>query len=239
MTPKLPEGELIYAVGDVHGRSDLLSELLRKIEADAARRGATKKTLVFLGDYVDRGPDSHGVIEMLLNELPQGFETHFLKGNHEALLLDFLADPAVLGHWRMNGGEATMASYGVDIDRLAGFGASPQSWHDAFATALPPAHLDFFKGLALQVSAGDYLFVHAGVRPGVPLEAQEESDLIWIREPFLNSAAPYGKVVVHGHTPVREAVIRPNRIGVDTGAVFTGRLTALRLSDGDQDFLQT
>jgi serine/threonine protein phosphatase 1 len=239
VTPKLPEGELLYAVGDIHGKSDLLAMLLRQIEADAADREAVKKTLVFLGDYVDRGPDSRGVIEILLNGLPAGFEAHFLKGNHEALLLDFLDGKVPLEHWLLNGGDATMASYGVDIGRLDAAGAPPEMWRKAFAAVLPDAHLDFFRRLRLQIPVGDYLFVHAGVRPGVPLEAQREVDLIWIRGEFLSAAEPFGKVVVHGHTPVGEPVVLPNRIGIDTGAVFTGRLTALRLENGKQGFLET
>lgn len=239
MIPKLPEGELLYAVGDIHGRADLLSDLLLKIEADAAGRRAAKKTLVFLGDYVDRGPDSRGVVELLLKSLPKDFDVYFLKGNHEALLLDFLADTGRLDHWRRNGGEAALASYGVDVDRLNAVKASPEAWREAFTAVLPEAHLSFFKALRLQVSAGDYLFVHAGVRPGVPLDAQDETDLIWIRDDFLNCAEPLGKVVVHGHTPVRKPAVRANRIGIDTGAVFSGRLTALRLQNGERGFLRT
>jgi diadenosine tetraphosphatase ApaH/serine/threonine PP2A family protein phosphatase len=239
VTPKLPEGELLYAVGDVHGRADLLSNLLAQIEADAEGRAAGAKTLVFLGDYVDRGPDSRGVIELLRTGLPDGFNAHFLKGNHEALLLDFLADPDALDHWRMNGGEATLASYGVEVDLFNGTGAPPEMWRDAFAAALPEAHLDFLENLKLQTGDGDYLFVHAGIRPGVPIEAQAEDDLIWIRDEFLNSDEAFGKVVVHGHSPAFAPVVRPNRIGIDTGAVFSGRLTALRLEDGEQGFLQT
>jgi len=239
VTAKLPEGELLYAVGDIHGRPDLLGSLLREIEADAVDRKAAKKTLVFLGDYVDRGPDSFGVIEMLLNGLPEGFDADFLKGNHEALLLDFLDGKGQLDHWLLNGGGATMASYGVDIGGLDAAGAPPEMWRQAFAAALPEAHLDFFRRLRLTVPVGDYLFVHAGVRPGVPLEAQREDDLIWIRDEFLSATEPFDKIVVHGHTPVREPVVLPNRIGVDTGAVFTGRLTALRLQDGELGFLET
>jgi serine/threonine protein phosphatase 1 len=237
--PTLPEGLLLYAVGDIHGRLDLLESLLGLIERDATSRQADQRILVFVGDYIDRGPDSRGVVERLISDPPQGFEAHFLKGNHEAILLDFLEDAWRLDHWLMNGGDATMRSYGVDTERLAHGGAAPEAWREAFAEALPATHLRFFRELQLSVSFGDYLFVHAGVRPGVPLAAQSEADLIWIRGPFLSHADPFDKIVVHGHTPEPEPVARQNRIGIDTGAVFTGRLTALRLEGGAREFLQT
>jgi serine/threonine protein phosphatase 1 len=235
----VPEGELIYAVGDIHGRSDLLAKLLLQIEADAATRRSAKKRLVFLGDYVDRGPDSRGVVDLLLHRIPVDFSARFLKGNHEALLLAFLADAERLDLWRLNGGAATMASYGVDVDKLETTHAPPEAWREAFESGLPMEHLDFFRYLELQIPAADYLFVHAGVRPTVPLDAQREADLIWIRDEFLESSEPFGKIVVHGHTPEREPVVRSNRIGIDTGAVFSGRLTALRLQDGERGFLAT
>jgi serine/threonine protein phosphatase 1 len=237
--PALPQGHLLYAVGDIHGRLDLLQSMLDLIESDASNHAAERRVLVFLGDYVDRGPDSRGVVERLIGGAPQGFEAHFLKGNHEAILLDFLAEAWRLDHWLLNGGEATMRSYGIDTERLARIGAPAEVWRQAFAEALPGAHLRFFKNLQLSVSFGDYLFVHAGVRPGIPLNAQSEADLVWIRGPFLNHAEPFGKIVVHGHTPETEPVIRANRIGIDTGAVFSGRLTALKLQNGARDFLQT
>ena len=239
MTPTLPPGELLYAIGDIHGRADLLENLLRRIEEDARTDRAGKKTLAFLGDYVDRGPDSCGVVEMLIADLPQGFAAHFLKGNHEALLLGFLDDPLTLDHWLLNGGAETMASYGVDIGGLDRLNASPQAWRDAFAAVLPETHLGFFKDLELSLAVGDYLFVHAGVRPDVPLDAQVEADLIWIRAPFLDWPEPFGKMVVHGHTPGRVPVTRANRIGIDTGACFTDQLTALRLEGDRRGFLQT
>ncbi|MGH6866036.1 MAG: metallophosphoesterase family protein [Methyloceanibacter sp.] len=240
VTPALPKGRLLYAVGDIHGRADLLDELLHKIEADAAKSGGTwTRTLVFLGDYVDRGPGSREVIEILLGGLPRGFDAHFLKGNHEAILLDLLADPSRLGHWLINGGDKTLASYGVDCSSLGLRAAEPEAWREAFAAALPDSHLRFLENLELSVACGDYLFVHAGVRPGIPLDRQDESDLVWIRYDFLDHTESFGKVVVHGHTPVSEPTIRPNRIGLDTGAFFSDRLTALRLQDGSQRFLQT
>lgn len=239
MTPALPQGQLVYAVGDIHGRSDLLGRLLRRIEDDARQRRAEKRTLIFVGDYIDRGPNSREVVESLLTAPPPGFAVHFLKGNHEALLLGFLDDAWNLDAWLMNGGDATMSSYGVDVAGFARSEADPEAWRAAFAEALPATHLEFFKRLKLSVSLGDYLFVHAGVRPGVPLEAQTESDLVWIREPFLSWNEPFGRTVVHGHTPEAEPVIRPNRIGIDTGACFTDRLTALRLEGSARDFLQS
>jgi serine/threonine protein phosphatase 1 len=238
--PALPEGLLLYAVGDIHGRLDLLRSLLQQIEADAcAHAEARRRTLIFLGDYVDRGPDSRGVVADLIQSPPKDFEVHFLKGNHEAILLDFLEDAWHLEHWLVNGGQATMESYGVDTQSLAQRGAHPDTWRRDFAEALPESHLHFFRSLKLSVTFGDYLFVHAGVRPGVPLAGQSEADLVWIRGPFLDHAGPFGKIVVHGHTPVQLPVIRPNRIGIDTGAVFSDRLTALRLQGGAREFLHT
>lgn len=229
----MPQGQLIYAIGDIHGRSDLLALLLDKVTADAAQsRDAKWRTLVFLGDYIDRGDDSRRVVDMVLGELPQGFDAHFLKGNHEAILLDFLDDPSFLAQWLANGADATFRSYGMDLEELIRKGATPEAWRRAFLASLPEAHRDFFETLELAVVFGDYLFVHAGVRPGVPLEAQDPHDMVWIRAPFLQSDEDFGKIVVHGHTPAREPVIRANRIGIDTGAVFTDRLTALKLEDG-------
>ena len=235
----MPQGQLIYAIGDIHGRSDLLALLLDKIVTDAAQsKDAVRRTLVFLGDYVDRGHDSRGVVDMLLGGLAKGFETHFLKGNHEEIMLDFLRDPSALGHWLANGADATFRSYGMDVTELIRKGAAPEAWQRAFLASLPEAHRDFFQTLELAVAFGDYLFVHAGVRPGVPLEEQDPHDLVWIRGPFLKSDEDFGKIVVHGHTPAREPVVRANRIGIDTGAVFTDRLTALKLEGGSRKLLQ-
>lgn len=239
-TATVPDGKILYAIGDIHGRSDLLAELLALIERDAARFDPrSEKTLIFVGDYVDRGPDSRGVIELLCHGLPSGFGAVFLKGNHEAFLLGFLKDPALLGAWRQNGGEHTLRSYGVDPDRLDGQKAAPETWRDTFSAALPAPHWDFLRDLRLSYEAGDYLFVHAGVRPGVPLDVQDPDDLLWIRDAFLKWDEPFGKIVVHGHTPERNPAIKPNRIGIDTGAVLSGRLTALRLKGRTVEFLQT
>jgi serine/threonine protein phosphatase 1 len=236
----LPEGELVYAIGDIHGRADLLTLLLARIAADAeASPNITRRTLIFVGDYVDRGPDSRQVVETLVSRLPQGFDAFFLKGNHEAILLEFLEDASWLDDWRANGADATLRSYGVDVEGLAGTRAPPEAWRQAFAASIPDSHRRFYEGLEVMVARGGYLFVHAGVRPGVPLDAQNPDDLIWIRGAFLNSDASFGKMVVHGHTPVATPEMRPNRIGIDTGACFSGRLTALRLEGCSKSFLQS
>ena len=229
----------IYAIGDIHGQLEMLKTAHARIAADRSLNGDENAQVVHLGDLVDRGPDSRGVIKRLSEGLPSGFEAHFLKGNHEQLLLDFLKDPNWLAPWRRNGGEPTLLSYGVDVDRLDRSGAPPEAWREAFAQALPDSHLKFLEGLGLNCVIGDYVFVHAGLRPGVPLSDQVPADLLWIRSEFLDAQEPFGKVVVHGHTPERKPVVRENRIGIDTAAVFTGCLTALRLANGTQDFLRT
>lgn len=199
-------GRLVYAVGDVHGRLDLLDLLLQSITADAAAlKPVERPILVFLGDYVDRGPESAGVAERILSLMAKGaFEVRALKGNHEEALLQFLADPAFGQTWTYYGGAATLASYGVTppLTRL-----DPEAWEQArvaFDAALPAAHRRFYETLELTVEVGDFLFVHAGVRPGVPIADQTERDLLWIRGEFLNSDSAFGKMVVHGHTPTEE-----------------------------------
>lgn len=217
----LPPGLRLYAVGDPHGCVDRLDALHAMIAEDAALAAEPERAIVYLGDYVDRGRDSRGVIERVLAP-PIAATTVHLCGNHEAMMLDALdhpADEAAVVLWLRNGGASTLASYGVTGDD------APPAW----IGRIPADHLAFLRGLARRHRAGGYLFVHAGVRPGVPLDAQDEEDLIWIREPFLSSDADHGAVVVHGHTPERAPVVRRNRIGIDTGAVYGGRLTALVL----------
>lgn len=229
MPAALPPGLRIYAIGDIHGRLDLMDELHGRIVADAAARPIARCRLVYLGDYVDRGPDSRGVIERLLAPPPGGFERIALLGNHEAMLLDALADRHAAGHWRNNGGGATLRSYGLP----AGCGMGE------FAAALPAAHRVFLEELDLSHRAGGYYFVHAGIEPSLPLDAQPREAQIWIRNRFLDSTADHGAVVVHGHTPVDDVEWRPNRIGIDTGAFFSGRLTALVLEGDSRRLLQT
>lgn len=230
----IPPGEFVVAIGDVHGRLDLLEELCLHIDAESRRSSARKRTLIFVGDYIDRGMHSAEVIERLLDGFP-GFETVFLKGNHDETLLQFLTDPVIGDVWRNFGGLETLRSYGVAH-------TPAKSWaqtRSELAAVIPKTHLDFFKNLKLHARIGDYLFVHAGLKPRVPLEEQRERDLLWIREEFLDSTVNFGSIVVHGHTPTEEPEIRSNRIGIDTGAYMTGKLTAVVLEGRTRRFLST
>ncbi len=238
--PAIPAGQRVYAIGDIHGRLDLLDQLLRIIQLDDAEQEAVeRRTLIFLGDYIDRGADSAGVIERLLTGMPEGFESIHLKGNHEEMLLSSFTDPLAVPIWIANGGTQTLASYGAIRSDQYGVPLRPREVAAMLAEALPDRHLNFLRQLRISVTFGDYFFVHAGVRPGVPLHKQEEEDCLFIREPFLSHRGSFGKVVVHGHTPVVEPELRPNRIGIDTGGFFTGQLTALRLEGENRGFLTT
>ncbi len=237
--PRVPDGVTVYAVGDVHGRADLLLQVLSAIREDVAETDGLK-AVVFLGDYVDRGPGSREVIDLLLETAgDQSIEWRFLRGNHDQSVLDFLYNPTTGMAWSDFGGRETLLSYGVN---------APAPWADrtmwkqtaeAFAAALPPAHLRFFQTLELSIEIGDFLFVHAGVRPGVALDNQNERDLLWIREPFLSDPSPLPRVVVHGHTPTETVYADARRIGIDTGAYATGVLTVLRLEGDEGAIIQT
>lgn len=233
--PRVPDGVRIYAVGDIHGRVDLLDQLLARIDADLAANAIGKAVHVFLGDYIDRGQDSAGVLERLITR-GQSHETVCLLGNHEDCLLEFLDNPGVLTAWSQNGGLTTLLSYGL----RPSIQSSPDEQRDlsaALAAVMPESHRRFLTGLPLSFSCGDFFFVHAGVRPGTPLFRQRDEDLLWIREEFLRHDSPFEKVVVHGHTPVREPDVRANRINIDTGAYATGRLTCLRLERDEIAFI--
>lgn len=238
---QVDDGWRIYAIGDVHGRLDLLDDLLGRLAEDvAAAPPGLRCQVVYLGDYVDRGPDSRGVIDRLLHApAPAGVQPFFLMGNHERSLLDFLDTPAAAAQWLEYGGLACLRSYGVGAslglrgaDRLAAV-------RDAFADALPQAHLHFLRSMQQTHRNGDYLFVHAGIRPGVTLDRQVEEDLLWIREPFLGSRADYGVRVIHGHSVTAQPQVRDNRIGIDTGAFAGGPLTACVLEGAAVRFLQS
>jgi serine/threonine protein phosphatase 1 len=234
----VPERSRIYAIGDIHGRADLLGELHGIIRADAETAPA-RRVLVYLGDYVDRGLQSRGVIDMVLRNPFSDFEVVCLRGNHEAVLLDFLKDPAVGREWVQFGGAETLMSYQAGC--LSSDAAHPVlvAAQEEFARRLPEDHLAFFQNLALHHEEGDYYFVHAGVRPGVALNQQASEDLLWIRNEFLEFRGSFGCVVVHGHTITEEPDVHDNRIGIDTGAFATGRLTCLVLEGTERRFLST
>ena len=234
-----PPDTRIYAIGDVHGRADLLGTLQARIARDAARAAEARKVVVYLGDYIDRGPDSAGVLDRLIDGPLAGLEQIFLMGNHEDFFLQFLEDPEVGPVWVRNGGDATLASYGLDTAKDCCCAREMADLSRSLQDKLPDRHREFLKGLSVSHREGDYFFVHAGIRPGVPLDRQVEEDLLWIREPFLAAADDRDVVVVHGHTPVAEAEVHRNRIAVDTGAVWSGRLTAAVLRGRRRRFLHT
>ena len=233
-------GRLVYAVGDTHGHTDALRPLLRELWADVARSRPTERPLlVFLGDYVDRGPDSRGVIDTILALEADGpFELVFLRGNHEDALIRVLRDADFGPNWIANWGEATLRSYGVEVPRHGREAEETARVQAELTAALPASHRDFLRRCVMSATVGDYLFVHAGVRPGVPLAEQADRDLMWIRYDFLESGEDFGKVVVHGHTPSDRPQLRPNRIGIDTGVYYSGVLTAVRLEGADQRIIQ-
>lgn len=226
----LTEGRRIYAIGDIHGRLDLLIEMLARVTGDLKRRPHPDPLVIFLGDYMDRGPESRGVLELLIDIRSSDLPARFLLGNHDSYVGAYLRDPDWFDrtyHWLHDamGGNRTLASYGVPD---AGWEDLART-RDAFAAAFPPEHMAFLDACELMVRVGGYVFVHAGIRPGVPLGDQDRDDLIWIREPFLSSTENFGFKVVHGHTIVPRVEHHPNRIAVDTGAVRTGELSCVVL----------
>lgn len=230
LQPALPPGIAVYAIGDVHGELGALRNLIAMIVADARRYpDGTGKLLICLGDYVDRGPDSRGVIELLAAGPPAGFELRCLRGNHDQAMLDFLATPEKGTDWFQFGASATLDSYGVA--GAAGLPGPEQlaALRDNLAERLPDAHRAFLENLEPFIVAGDYAFVHAGIRPDRSIAAQDLQDLLWIREPFLGWSGRHEKVIVHGHTIVAAPQVLPNRIALDTGAYATGMLTAAAL----------
>ena len=235
---RVPEALRVYAVGDIHGRADLLDELHRMIQQDVSDWDGDR-IIVYLGDYIDRGMHNREVLDTLVHHPLPGFRSVHLIGNHEAVLLQFLQDAEIARDWLKFGGDSTLASYGV---RLRADGVTIDSLLEAKATLqrnLPPEHLSFLRGLRLNYWISDYMFVHAGVRPGVPLDRQDGNDMIWIRNRFLKSRDDFGKVIVHGHTPMLAPEIRANRISIDTGAFFSGHLTALVLEGETRRFITT
>jgi len=236
MEPRVPDNIRIYAIGDIHGKLDLLEALQEKIVADANDAGSTQIVQIFLGDYVDRGPNSKGVVDWLLEPPPIGWRRICLKGNHEAHVLNFFKTPEIIRNWQRYGGLENLQSYGVNLISLQGEDA-PDILMKDYSKKFPQTHFEFFSNLPLFVEFGDYFFVHAGVRPGVALNEQKEEDLTWIRDEFLLSEMDFGKVIVHGHTPRQQPEILANRINIDTRAYDTGRLTCLVLENGWQRIL--
>lgn len=235
----IPAGLRVYAIGDVHGcltECDRLLDSIREDAESALTRGVACR-VVFLGDVIDRGPDSRGVLDRVIGGLPDALPSLCLLGNHEAGLRDFLADPVGGAGWLLSGGVETLASYGV---RTSVGITGPKRLADLagrVAAAIPDVHRQFIARLPPLIEIGDYAFVHAGVRPGRALDRQRPEDLIGIRGPFLSSTRWHGRMIVHGHTVVDQPVVTSNRIGIDTGAYRTGRLTALVVEGEERRFL--
>lgn len=229
--PAIPAGQRAYAVGDVHGRADLFAAMIKAVEDDDAGRGAADSTIVLLGDLVDRGPDSAGVIA-LARQWHGRRPIRALMGNHEEMFLDSFDNEEVLRHFLRFGGRETVLSYPIDPATYAA--ASLAETQELMRQAVPAEDLTFLRAMEDMVAIGDYLFVHAGIRPGVPLDQQRPGDLRWIREPFTNHQGSFGPVVIYGHTIYEKPEIGSNRIGIDTGAYQSGRLTAIGLEGSNR-----
>lgn len=235
---RIPDGERLYAIGDIHGRCDLLRELHTAIDADSSGIGH-RRTIIYLGDYVDRGLESRQVVDLLLAPPDDGARRIFLLGNHEAMFLAFLRSTRGASAWLTNGGNTTLHSYGVKPPAASAGPAGLEAARQALIERLSGEHLAFYENLQLCHELGDYFFVHAGVRPGMPLNQQVREDMIWIRNEFLNYREDFSKIIVHGHSIRVKVEERPNRIGIDTGAYMSGKLTALVLEGDERRYLST
>jgi len=228
--PGIPEGVAVYVIGDVHGCLDPLKRTLAAIDRDVAETRPSHAAEIFLGDYVDRGPDSAGVLE-LLSHRGATRPAIFIKGNHDAMMVEFAQGERTLAEWLPYGGAETLRSYGATREMIA-------SDAQELPALITPRHVDFLSRCEYSFEVEGYLFAHAGVRPGVALHNQSPQDLMWIRDEFLNHRGDFGAVVVHGHTPVEAPEFRGNRIGIDTGCYMTGRLTCLRIDGSGPRVLQ-
>ncbi|AMW34173.1 serine/threonine protein phosphatase [Haematospirillum jordaniae] len=237
----VPEGLIVYAIGDIHGRLDLLDALLEQIGHDISQRRQAKEQvlLITLGDYVDRGPDTPGVLERLRTLSLENGQTRCLLGNHEDSLLSFLEHPADGLNWLKYGGLETLRSYGVDTPDKEPEALDRFKLSRAFRAVFPGEHRQFLQNMPLWTTCGDYLFVHAGIRPGISLGRQSRRDMLWIREPFLSCTDTREHTVVHGHTIHPTPENRANRIGIDTGAWRSNVLTAVVLHGTQRSFIQT
>jgi serine/threonine protein phosphatase 1 len=242
---EIPPGQRVYAIGDIHGRADLLDELQEAIAEDIVRNAGRapkglRTTVVYLGDYVDRGQGSREVLDLLLAPgRLAGFQTVHLKGNHEDIFLRSLEDASLLARWFALGGDATALSYGVHLPSGLPEAQRYEHIRQQLLRRVPAPHLRFLRGLELYRVIGDYLFVHAGLRPGVPLGEQDPTDLLWIRGAFLKARRPFEKIVVHGHSLTGRPEVRPIRVGIDTGAYATNVLTCVVLEGSERAFLST
>lgn len=239
---QMPEKQCVYAIGDVHGRCDLLIKLLDQIDENAASLpDDTDITIVFLGDYIDRGMQSRQVIDLLLSDRLKNYQTVFLMGNHEEALLQFREDASFGSQWAQYGGAETLFSYGLQPP-LGRAGVDPNAWlevWDQFRMTMPPSHLEFFQSMEHYFTLGDYFFVHAGLRPNVPLEEQSAADMLWIRDEFLEDDGVFPQLIVHGHTPEPAPFLDNRRMGLDTAAYNSGILTAAKFFGTDIEVLMT
>lgn len=236
--PQAPANSRLYSVGDIHGCHQLLQQLMTKIAEDAAASPTLKKELIFLGDYIDRGLGSRETIEHLIHSKIDGVEIVYLRGNHEEILLRIIdGDLDSIPSWLQYGGIATLASYGIPLSHTQF--DNHKMIRSALQEKVPAHHIEFLEKSRSHYESGDYYFVHAGLRPGLSLEKQNDRDRLWIREPFLSSSHHFGKVVVHGHSISMDPELLPNRIGIDTGAYATGRLTCLVLEGQERRLITT
>lgn len=236
-TPAVPAGQRIYAVGDIHGRLDLLDQILGLIRADAKGADVSDIVVLLLGDLIDRGPDSAGVVARAMEPLDFG-RIIALTGNHEAAMLDALdGDRDMLRLWLRNGGDIALASWGVTADMVKTL--SSVDLLEAIRIAIPHEQFAWLSRCPLSFASGDYYFVHAGIRPGIKFDRQSRDDMLWIREEFLESSRMHGAMIVHGHSVSATVEELPNRIGLDTGAYATGTLTAMGLEGTHRWLLQT
>lgn len=240
-TSRIPDGQRVFAIGDIHGRLDLFEALMSAIEAEDEKRGPADTTIILLGDLIDRGPASLGVLSLARQWQSErraaNKAMHILMGNHEEMLLDSLERLEVLRHFVQHGGRETILSFGVDEKTYAA--ASWEELHALVNQVVSDEWVNFIKSFEKSILIGDYAFVHAGIRPGIPLNEQSVSDLRWIREPFLSSEQSHGCTVVHGHTIIPAPEFRRNRIGIDTGAYQSGQLTAILLEGAERALIST
>lgn len=238
-TVTVPAGERIYVIGDIHGRADLLQNLHEMIIDDAAARGWARNQVIYLGDYIDRGPDSRGVMALAMGDNLPGMRKTHLRGNHELMALQFMESPEQGAEWLHWGGDVVLREFSIAAPSEFSQSAQLQQAASLLSQSLTPEEKIFLQSLKVCHRAGGYFFAHAGVRPGTPLDAQDAHDLIWIRGPFLNHTGDFGAIVVHGHTITNRVEIKHNRIGIDTGAHATGKLTCLILEANKRWLLQT